>query len=107
MYNHRHDKILHIITEFVKEHVPDDICVLADLSEQYHFPTSLACSDLRPDLVVYSQQTKAAIIVELTVCYETNFEEARSRKEGKYYSELVEEVESNGYVVDLVNIEAG
>ena len=59
-------------------------CVLADLSEQYHFPTSLACSDLRPDLVVYSQQTKATIIVELTVCYETNFEEARSRKEGKY-----------------------
>ena len=42
----------------------------------------------------------------MTVCYETNFEEARSRKEGKY-SELVEEVESNGYIVDLVTIEAG
>ena len=105
-YNHRHDEILHIITEFVKEHVPDDMCVLADLSEQYHFPTSLACSDLRPDLVIYSQQTKAAIIVELTVYYETNFEEARSRREGKY-RELVEEVESNGYVVDLVTIKAG
>ena len=80
--------------------------VLADLSEQYRFPVSLACSDLRPDLVVHSDLTKTAIIVELTVCFETNFEAARSRKEAKY-SELVEEVEDNGYDVDLVTVEVG
>jgi hypothetical protein len=44
--------------------------------------------------------------VELTVCYETNFEPAQSRKEEKY-EELVEQVENNGYAVDLVIIEVG
>ena len=67
---------------------------------------SLACSDLRPDLVMHSDQTKTATIVELTVCFETNFEAARLRKEEKY-SELVEEVEDNGYDVDLVTVEVG
>ena len=80
--------------------------VSADQSEQYHFPASLACSDLRPDLVAHSDLTKTAIIVELTVCFETNFEAARSRKEVKY-NELVEEVEDNGYNVDLVTVEVG
>ena len=90
-YNQRHDEILRTIEKFVKEHITDDVSVLADLSEQYHFPASLACSDLRPDLVAHSDLTKTATIVELTVCFETNFEAARSRKEAKY-SELIEEV---------------
>ena len=36
--------------------------------------------------------TKSVIIVELTVCYETNYKEAQARKETKY-TELVEEIE--------------
>jgi hypothetical protein len=52
-YNHRHDEVLHIITEFIKENVPEVTSVTADLSDQYNFPTSLACSDLRPNLVTY------------------------------------------------------
>ena len=67
--------------------------ILADLTDHYQFPPSLAPSDLRPDLVVYSELTRTAIIIELTVCFETNFKEAKERKKLKY-SELVEEVES-------------
>lgn len=85
---------------------PNDVTVLADLSEQYQFPPSLALSDLRPDLVAYSNLTKSVIIVELTVCYETNFRDARARKEEKY-TELVKEVEENGFVVDLITVEVG
>ena len=44
--------------------------------------------------------------MELTVCFETNFEDARVRKEGKY-SELVDEVEQNGFVVDMITLEVG
>ena len=46
------------------------------------------------------------IIVELTVCFESNFQEARTRKEEKH-SELVEEVKENGFVVDLITLEVG
>ena len=80
--------------------------VLADLDNQYQFPPALAPTDLRPDLVAYSDETKSAMIVELTVCFKTNFQEARARKEGKY-SELVEEVEQNGFVVDMITLEVG
>jgi hypothetical protein len=105
-YNTRHDAVLLLISNFIKEQVPDDVTVLADLFEQYQFPPSLALSDLRPDIVAYSNLTKTVTIVELTVCYETNFRDARARKEEKY-TELVEEVEENGFVVDLITVEAG
>ena len=39
----------------------------------------LASSGLRPDLVVYSELTKISIIIELTVCFEPNFKEAKER----------------------------
>ena len=70
----------------IQKQVPDDVIVLTDLSDgdQYQFPPSLVLSDLRPDLVAYSNLTKSVTMVELTVCYETNFKDAQSRKERKY-----------------------
>ena len=62
--------------------------VVADLEQQYQFPSSLTFTDLRPDLVAYSCLAKTAIIVELTVCFETNFQDAKERK-ATMYSELV------------------
>ena len=44
--------------------------------------------------------------MELTVCFETSFEAAKAQKEAKY-SELAEEVEENGYTVDLLTLEVG
>ena len=41
----------------------------------------LASSGLRPDLVVYSELTKISIIIELTVCFEPNFKEAKERSQ--------------------------
>ena len=105
-YNTRHDQILQIIEEFMKQQVSEDVVVVADLAEQYQFPTSLAFTDLRPDLVAYSCLAKTAIIVELIVCFETNFKDAQKRKEAKY-TELVEEVEKNDFIVDLITLEVG
>ena len=45
-------------------------------------------------------------MVELTVCYETNFKDAQSRKEEKYM-ELAEEIEQKEFVVDLITVEVG
>ena len=61
---------------------------------------------MRPDLVAYSCLAKTAIIVELTVCFETNFQDAKERKATKY-SELVEEIEENDFVVDMITLEVG
>ena len=46
-------------------------------------PPRLALTDLRPDLVAYDVQIKSVLLLELTVCFETNFEDARKRKEDK------------------------
>ena len=105
-FNTRHDQVLKVIADFVKKLVPDDMHVIADLEDQYHFPPCLAHTDLRPDLIIYSELTKSATLMELTVCFETNFEEAKSRKETKY-ADLVDEIEENGFTVDLVTIEVG
>jgi hypothetical protein len=74
-----------------------------DLSEQYQFPLSLALSDLRPDIVAYSILTKSN--KSMKQIYETNFRDARARKEEKY-TEFVE-VEENGFMVDLITVEVG
>ena len=52
----------------MKQQVIDDMIILADLTDQYQFPPSLAPSDLQPDLVAYSEVTRTAIIIELMHC---------------------------------------
>ena len=64
----------------MKQQVSEDMKVVADLEQQYQFPPSLPFTDLRPDLVAYSCLAKTAIIVALTVCFETNFQDAKERK---------------------------
>ena len=105
-YNARHDTVLQAITKFMQQQVSEDVVIVADLDQQYLFPTSLAFTDLRPDLVAYSCLAKTAIILELTICFETNFQDAKQRKVAKY-SELVEEIEDRDFVVDLITLEVG
>ena len=48
----------------------------------------------------------SATLVELTVCFETNFEKAKSRKEVKYADLVVQDdIEENSFIVDLVTVE--
>ena len=105
-FNTRHDHVLKVISDFVKEQVTDDMEVVTDLGDQYLFPTCLAYTDLRPDLVIHSVLTKTAVLVELTVCSEDNFDDAKARKEAKY-ADLVDEIEENGFTVDLITVEVG
>ena len=61
--------------------------ILKILDPPLLFPTSLAYTDLRP-FVVYSCLAKTAIVLELTICFETNVLDAKQRKVTKY-SKLV------------------
>ena len=48
--------------------------LLRDL--HYNFPPMITPTDLRPDIVIWSQTLRSATLVELTVCYETNYVQA-------------------------------
>jgi hypothetical protein len=52
----------------------------ADISNTYEFPLLIIPTDLRPDLVWWDEAHESITLVELTACFETNFEEARQRR---------------------------
>ena len=106
-YNARHDVVLMLIADFVKEHLPRSFEMLVDLQDtQYSFPLAITSTNLRPDIVIWSQALQSAILVELTVCYETNYIQAQTRKLGKY-QDLVDEGSANGYTMRIITLEVG
>ena len=85
-YNVRHDAVLEVIESGIKPLLFDGDCLLADLHDHqpYTFPPHITHTDLRPDLVLWNINRHLVCLVELTICYETRFEEAHNLKEGKY-----------------------
>ena len=76
--------------------------MLVDLQDtQYSFPLAITSTDLRPDIVIWSQALQSAMLVELTVCYETNYIQAQTRKLGKYL-DLVDEGSANSYTMRII-----
>ena len=106
-YNKRHDKILSIISDMAYSHCQDSYCIAVDLEEQdYNFPSHITSTNLRPDLVIWSDQHRRLYIVELTVCFETGFDKAERRKEERY-SELAENARRSGYRSTILPIQIG
>ena len=105
-YNVRHDSILRAITETVRHNISSTATVTADISDTYEFPHHIIPTDLRPDLVWWDEAHKSITLVELTVCFETNFEEAARRKTAKYLH-LVEEAKARGYRSELIPLQVG
>lgn len=66
-----------------------------------HFPTHIAATSLRPDLVVWSD-----VQIEPTCCFESGFEEARKRKENRY-SELGMDARMGGYRTTVLSVQIG
>ena len=66
-----------VIADFVRDHLPESFEITADLPDlHYNFPPVITPTDLRPDIVIWSQTLRSATLVELTVCYETNYIQA-------------------------------
>ncbi len=49
---------------------------------------------------------KIAILIELPVCFEANFEKSAQRKENRYGS-LINDIQSTGFTCELITIEVG
>lgn len=103
-YNQRHDNILLHIYEFVGSHL-EGYTICADLPGQvYSFPESIGNTDLRPDIICY--KGRSITFIELTVPFESCFDDAKERKANKY-SDLEKDWKSQGFSSSLITIEVG
>ena len=101
-YNERHDAVLSVIVDFMTE------TILADLPafQPYIFPPHITATDSRPDIVVWSNSLQEVWVLELTICFETGFDEAHNRKTGRY-SDLMEQITETTWDGCLVTLEVG
>ena len=86
--------------------VYSDWILISDLSPNYVFPCQIALTELRPDVVIYSNTLKHVILLELTCPCEENMECWHSTKLSKY-SALVHIIRSKNWSVDIFAIEVG
>ena len=77
-----------------------------DLINQLKFPPHITRTSLRPDIVLFSDSTKQVILLELTVPWEENMEEAYERKLSKY-QELLESCRTSGWRTCYFPVEIG
>ena len=92
--------------ESVVPHLPRTSSWTADISDNYCFPVHITPTDLRPDLVWWDDTTRVLCLVELTVCYETNYDEVALRKAAKY-EDLAEQARLKGYRTTVLTIQVG
>ena len=65
-------------------HLTADWKLLSDLGDKLVFPSFIAITRLRPDIVLFSTSIKTVIILELTCLCEENMEEWHQKKFFKY-----------------------
>ena len=80
--------------------------VIADVDPQLAFPTKITLSRQRPDLVIWSVNSKKVIIAELTIPFEANIDWVHQRKLEKY-EDLHEQCIKNDCSTDLFPLEIG
>ena len=98
--------ILSVITETVGRNIPQTISMTANISNNYKLPLYIIPTELLPDLVWWDEAHKSITLVELTECFETNFEEAAQRKTAKYHH-LLEQAKARGYRSELITLQVG
>ena len=105
-YNIRHDAVLQEIAVAIRSYIPTTSVLTADIGEGYAFPLHIVPSDLRPDIVWWDENSRSLCLAELTVCFESNFEDAALRKSAKYL-DLADQAELNGYHTTLLTLQVG
>ena len=89
-------------------HKANDWKIIVDLVEfNYIFPSEIIPTSLRPGVVVWSNQLKRAIIIELTCAAEEGIEAAHIRKESKYLPLIAEITTNSNWKANLFTIEIG
>ena len=106
-YNQRHDRVLSILADLAKSYLPSSFAVTADLPDtEYCFPLHATSTDLRPDLVLWSDENRELALVELTVCFESGVEGARARKRDRYL-DLKDAATDGGFKTTIILVQVG
>ena len=79
---------------------------LSDLDKRLIFPAHIVVTSLRPDIVVYSDNCKTVIMIELTCPSEENFQKQHLAKLARY-TDLEADCEAAGWKVHLFAVEVG
>ena len=87
-------------------HQASDWVLLGDLDGSFSFPSHIAFTELRPDIVIFSNKLKRVILIELNCPCEENMEAWHNAKVNKYMP-LKIVTENNGWNVDLFAVEVG
>lgn len=81
--------------------------ILIDFNHQkITIPPEICSSDLRPDIIIWSRDSKSVFFIELTCPSEENIEAAQIYKEARYI-ELCSLASNNGWKAKTFPIEAG
>ena len=106
-YSKRHDEVLQVLGVFIRSHLPPLFSITIDSpSESYCFPHHITATNLRPDIVWWSEDRSELWLFELTISFESVVADARERKRSKYY-DLVEAGRSAGFRCELITLEVG
>ena len=87
-------------------HSAPDWVLLSDLESTLVIPPTIAISQLKPDILLYSAITKIVIIVELFCPCDENMESWHATKFGKY-DPLCSAIKTNGWSVYFFAVEIG
>ena len=80
--------------------------VTSDLGGEGTFPSEIAITNLRPDVVIWSASQRQVILGELTVPWEDNMEEAYERKYTRY-ADLMTDCKRRGWSTSCYPFEIG
>ena len=97
-YNTRHNSVLEVIVDFVRDHLPESFEIIATIS--------LVQSPPLTDSQTSSYGARYCNLVELTVYYETNYIQAQTRKSNKH-QDLVDTGEASGFTMEVITLEVG
>ena len=106
-YSARHDEVLQNMPAFVGTHLPPSFSMSVDSAEsEYLFPHHITPTNLRPDVVWWSDEKKQIRLLELTISYETVMDRAHERKLAKY-EDVVVGARARGYDAECIAVEVG
>ena len=106
-YNQHHDVVPEVFGSFIRSHLPSHYSFSIDSpSGTYIFPYHITPTNLRPDVVWWSNLYKELWLFELTISHESLVAGARGRKRLKHY-DLVEAGRTSGYRSHLITLEVG
>ena len=80
--------------------------IATDLKHSFIFPTEIALTTKRSDIVIWSVKAKKVFVIDLTVPFEENFHWAHQRNLEKY-EDLREQCVRNGWIRNIFPIKVG